>query len=539
MRKHELLKIMDSELMDKLFGFCYTRTSDSYEAQELCSDIVYALIKAASGEGEIKELYPFIWRVARNVYADFCEKRRKQKECMYQGDAEELLLTLVTEEDDDDEEILRAVYRRISFLTKAYREVMISYYLDGLSVAEIAKRQKTSEVAIRQRLFSARKKIKSEVEEMTDNSKPMALKKIEFEMWGTGNPSWGDPWETCGRQFSKHILWICKKSAKSATEIAEELNVPTVYVEEELDILTRGVNGEYGLLRRLDNGRYAINLVLFDEKEMEEANQIYMEYLPLLGETVARFMEEKKGQYLMLPYLNKKVDFNLILWQQMHFISHIFSKQVANVLKEKYFVNMKEANRQFSVYGYVDSGKCYGGGCDDIWAENICGYSKVFFSNIYITRIHQHFHCGHNISQDAQLQLAIRAIDGLSIDSLTEQEKEQAAKAVECGYLRKEGGVLYTKILVGEGANENRAYELTKELSNGYFDEEAEVVAEKIAKFIKRVLPEHLLPEWGFANALASLPVLDALVEVFIKKGLLVPPEDGVGAEGCWMVVEK
>ena len=83
MRKHELLKIMDSELMDKLFGFCYARTNDSYEAQELCSDIVYALVKAASGEGDIKELYPFVWRVARNVYADFCEKRRKQKESMY------------------------------------------------------------------------------------------------------------------------------------------------------------------------------------------------------------------------------------------------------------------------------------------------------------------------------------------------------------------------------------------------------------------------------------------------------------------------
>ena len=539
MRKHELLKIMDSELMDKLFGFCYARTNDSYEAQELCSDIVYALVKAASGEGDIKELYPFVWRVARNVYADFCEKRRKQKESMYQGDAEELLLTLATEEDDDDQELLRAVYRRISFLTKAYREVMILYYLDGLSIAEIAKRQKTSEVAIRQRLFSARKKIKSEVEEMTDNQKPMVLEKMEYEIWGTGSPSWGDPRDSCSRQLSRHIVWLCRKSAKSATEIAEELNVPTIYVEEELEILRRGENGEYGLLRRLENGKYIINFVLLGKDEMEEANRLYTECLPMIGDIVLQYVEKKKETYLAFPYLNKKVDFNLILWQQIHTIAHAFSHTVAKILKKKYFAGVEEVNRKFSVFGYVDNGMYYGVGWDDIHAKNICEYSKVTFANIYSNRIKKHFDCWHNVSMDEQLQLTIRAINGLVVESLSEAEKEQAAKAIECGYLYRDGKVLYTKILVVPMNVAHETFKLSRELSEGYFEEHAERVAEKIAKFIKKVLPEHLLPEWGFANELASMPVLDALVEILIEKGVLVPPEDGIGAEGCWMFVEK
>jgi len=68
---------------------------------------------------------------------------------------------------------------------------------------------------------------------------------------------------------------------------------------------------------------------------------------------------------------------------------------------------------------------------------------------------------------------------------------------------------------------------------------DAEIVAEKMAKFIKKNLPEHLLPEWSYANILANLPTTDALVELLIEKGLLVPPEDGIGAEGCWMFVEE
>ena len=169
MKKQELLKQFDDDLLDKLFGFCYARTNDSYEAQELCSDIIFALVKVAHTDGEITNLYSFIWRVARNVYADFSNNRRRYADTFYDGDADEILQFVPDEEQkDDSDELLNSVYRRIAFLTKAYREVMIMYYIDGLSTAEIAKQQNTSEGAVRQRLFSARQKIKSEVEEMAE-----------------------------------------------------------------------------------------------------------------------------------------------------------------------------------------------------------------------------------------------------------------------------------------------------------------------------------------------------------------------------------
>ena len=181
MKKRDLLNFFDENLLDKLFGFCYARTNDSYEAEELCSDIIYALVNAANRDGEIENVYPFIWKVARNVYADFSEKRRKQIDATCEG-AEEILLGTAEEDvSDDTAELLTSVYRRIAFLTKAYREVMIMFYIDGLSTAQIAKKQGTSEGAVRQRLFSARQKIKSEVEEMTETYyKPVALDKIKF-----------------------------------------------------------------------------------------------------------------------------------------------------------------------------------------------------------------------------------------------------------------------------------------------------------------------------------------------------------------------
>jgi len=541
MKKQNLLNFFDDDLLDKLFGFCYARTNDSYEAEELCSDIIYALVKAAHTDGDVESVYPFIWKVARNVYADFSNNRRKRAETVYEGDSEEILLGVAVDDTPDDSEaLLTSVYRRIAFLTKAYREVMIMFYIDGLSTAQIAKAQGTSEGAVRQRLFSARQKIKSEVEEMGETyNKPVALDKIDYVIWGNGTPGWGDPRNVCVRMFSNHIIWLCHKKPMSASEIAEELNVPTVYVEEELEILRRGENGKYGLLRRLENGKYALNFILLDRDVFEQANAIYTEQLPKICETISDYINAHKAEYLAFPYLNKKVDMNLILWQQVFHIADAFQYCVECTLKKNHFADVEKTDRPFSVFGYVDNGKYYGYGWDGVVAQNVCGFSNVKLDNIYITRIKKHFDCGLNVSNDPQIQLALRAIEGLDITSLSETEKEHAAKAIACGYLYRDGDMLYTKILVNALSDRSRLFDISNALQNGYFDADAEIVAAKVAELIKKSVPDYLLGEWRFANNLANLPILDAVVECLIEKGVLTPPEDGIGAEGCWMSVEK
>ncbi|MGM9625495.1 MAG: RNA polymerase sigma factor [Eubacteriales bacterium] len=541
MKKQELLQFIDDDLMDRLFGFCYARTNNSYEAQDLCSDIIYALLQAAQKDGEITNPNAFIWRVARNVYAAFSDNRKKHADAFYDGDADEVLRTIADDEPDDDrDDMLRAVHRRIAFLTKAYRDVMIMYYIDGLTTAEIARHQNTSEGAVRQRLFSAREKIKNEVKEMNETyNRPTALDKIDYVIWGNGSPGWGDPRSVCSRMFSKHIIWLCKKKPMRAAEIAEELNVPTVYVEEELEILTNGENGKYGLLRRLDNGRYAVNFILLDKDVMEIANALYTERFPTICDILSDFIEKHKQAYLSFPYLNHKVDLNLVLWQQIYTMSHAVSDNFEKILAEKYFSQYKKPDRPFSVFGYVDNGNYYGAGWDGVQASNICGFSEIHLDNIYITRIKKHFDCGLNVSNDPIIQMALRAINGLELSELSEADKEYAAKAIGCGYLYREENMVYTKILVCSMQDIDRVFDISMELYHGYFEKDAEIAAEKVAALIKKSVPEYLLGEWELANSLAGLPVIDAVVEALIEKGILTPPENGIGAEGCWMSVCK
>lgn len=39
---------------------------------------MFERIKAADTDGKIANLYPFVWRVAQNVYADFFDRRRRR-----------------------------------------------------------------------------------------------------------------------------------------------------------------------------------------------------------------------------------------------------------------------------------------------------------------------------------------------------------------------------------------------------------------------------------------------------------------------------
>ena len=486
-------------------------------------------------------MHAFLWRVARNVYADYANHRRKYAETVYTGDPEEILLGIAEEEyAEDTTELLTSVYRRMAFLTKAYRDVMIRFYIDGLSTAQIAKEQGTSEGAVRQRLFSARQKIKSEVEKMADtNTKPVALDKINFVFCGTGDPHWGDPRHVCTRTLSKHIVWLCRKKPMRVFEIAEELNVPTLYVEEEVEILCRGENGVYGLLRRLDNGKYAINFILLDKDVFEKASALYVEKLPKICDIISKYVEEHKAEYLVFPYLNKRVDMNLILWQQVYEIANAFCYCVTWTLEKNYFSALSLPDRPFGVYGYVDNVALFYSSWDGVAAQNVCGFSNVQVENITANRIHRHFDCGLNVSKEPKIQLALRAIDGLSIAALSESEKEHAAKAIECGYLYREGDMLYTKILVSALSDKDRLFAISRALHNGYFDADAESVAEQIAALIREAVPEYLLGEWRFANTLAALPVRNAVVDCLIEKGVLTPTKDGIGAEGCWMSVEN
>ena len=75
MKADETNKMLsDKSFLDKLYGFAYKRCSTSHDAEDLCSDIILAILRSVQRGKSIDNFYAFARTVAHHVYADFCEK---------------------------------------------------------------------------------------------------------------------------------------------------------------------------------------------------------------------------------------------------------------------------------------------------------------------------------------------------------------------------------------------------------------------------------------------------------------------------------
>jgi RNA polymerase sigma factor (sigma-70 family) len=548
MEANEILKLIgDKEFLDKIYQFSYRRCNTSYEAEDLCSDIILAVISAVHNQESIENFYGFVWTIARRVYADYSEKRNQASKTVSIENGDLLLAAKENEidsfiEEAAEQEQIKKIFAEISFLSKAYREVMVLYYLDEMKVKDIALKLGINETTVKQRLFSARNTVRKEVESMDERN--LSLKPIRLAIVGTGNPIGNDPRTKADRVLSQNLIYLCKDKAKSAKELSEELSVPMPYIEDELEIQVYGENGKYGMLRKLDNGKYITNILLVDYSEYDEANKIYEKYLDEYIPILKANFEKQKKDILLFPYLSEQSDATFIMWALISRTIWDFEKRVKEVIGKNYFSDVEPVKREFTTVATAfrdDMNPNFGFyGCDGIQSNSVWKYRYVHFSNIYGARKEKHFACDHNITNDDKLLLTLKALDGtLSIDELSDTEKEVAAKAIECGHIRKCGKILLPKIIAYEKKLDKAFHNMSIAL-NENTEALVERIAKELAEFMRKNIPEHLINEYEYyTGCIAGVRFLHETIEACIKERLLCEPENKIGAEGVLMVIEK
>lgn len=463
MKTEEAVQYLDNkEFLDALFGYAYKRCSSSHEAEDLCSDIIVTLLKSIRRQTNINNFYSFAWTIAHRVYADFSKGRKRRSSQTIMAEFTDCQLNNQIDpidefiNSDHEANAIHRIKREIAFLSKIYRDVMIMYYLDEMKTSDIAHTLGILETTVKQRLFSARNTIRKEVEKM--DSTNLTLKPVQLIFVGTGKPVGNDPSHKAERIFSQNLVYLCKDTARSAKELSELLHVPMPFIEEELEIQCRGENGQYGLLKKLVNNKYISNFIMINAADFSHIHEVYSQYTSELSTRVENYLNSNKQKILDFPFLSNQVDLQFIAWSLISRMIWAFEKKIGQRLSEKYFANIDICQREFYTFGFAfkENDKIEIGfyGCDGIDALHIGGYRSIFAANIYGRRIERHFHCGHNISQDPLMMMTINAIGGLAVDTLTEEEKEVAAKAIEAGYLKKEATKLYPKILVIDAKDE-------------------------------------------------------------------------------------
>ena len=228
--------------IEKIFYFCLKKTGDKDEAEELMQDIAVNILTALNSGMVPAGFSAWVWQIARNRYARWAKNKRICRERFTGDQIEEMELADESSNILDEmveREQLSLLRRELAFIKSEYREIVVAYYLENISVRKISERLSLSVSAVQQRLHRARNILK----EGMDMAREFGVRSYKPEEVYFSNScstfgDFGQPWTILNHGMYKNIFLEAYGNPSTAEELSLELGIALPYMEEELEYLT-------------------------------------------------------------------------------------------------------------------------------------------------------------------------------------------------------------------------------------------------------------------------------------------------------------
>ncbi len=172
-RKKEFEKIYDAHV-EKIFRFVYLKVSSKDDAEDITSRVFIKTWDSFSKDDSLKNPKAFLYKVARNLVIDYYRKNRdnSKKEDTFKKEVPLENIVVSDKEMRADERALlnseiEGVKRALSRINEDYQNIIILYYLNELTTAEIAelleKPESSIRVLIHRAVTALRKEMKNKV----------------------------------------------------------------------------------------------------------------------------------------------------------------------------------------------------------------------------------------------------------------------------------------------------------------------------------------------------------------------------------------
>lgn len=153
-----------NELLPKVYGFVFTRTSKREVAEDLSHDVFIKLIEKIDSFDESKGVFVvWFWQVVRRMLIDFYRKKQEVPFSRFEPDAVEAMAVDDRAPNVDD----RLQYEKVSLFLKTMgddeQELFELRWVAEMSYREIAKVTGKSEGALRVAAVRIKAKIKKEL----------------------------------------------------------------------------------------------------------------------------------------------------------------------------------------------------------------------------------------------------------------------------------------------------------------------------------------------------------------------------------------
>ena len=264
MKTNEILKLIsENELLDKIYQFSYHRCNTSFEAEDLCSDIVLAVISAIHKQERIENLYAFVWTVARRAYADYCEKRSAERRVISIENSD---LMLVSKE-NEIEEIINDISKINDIKFDWLEAEFVNFKKSGNNWSVTVKKEKVpkapKEKKDKKSVFSWKKKSEKDIAEKEE--------KIKEET------------ET----VKEEIKPVVEDEEVALVETTDETSVIEEKQEEKVEEIQQEPSSK-------ETDEKVEEIPPFEEETVEEKVEETIEELPAFVETKEDVIEEKE-----------------------------------------------------------------------------------------------------------------------------------------------------------------------------------------------------------------------------------------------------
>lgn len=266
--------------IEKIYGYAVKRTFSRDEADELAQEILYTALKELPKLKNEKSFEPWLWGIANNMTKTFRRNMGKQR-AIYSYDTLEDLY-IYDDYDFIDNEIYEHLREKIAMLSSIYRDIIILYYYDSLSVKQISAKLGIPEGTVTWRLSEGRSKLKKECMDMNET----ALRPVNLQIRISGNGNYNGttipfPHTYIQDALSQNILYYGYLKPRTVEELAKFCGVPAYYIEDSIsNLLYREAISEPS------KGKYRTAFIIYNDEVDRYIYKARSLFDPLLDEFV-------------------------------------------------------------------------------------------------------------------------------------------------------------------------------------------------------------------------------------------------------------
>ncbi len=333
----------------KILGFAYSKTHNSFHAEDLAQEILCSLADSLKKHETIADLDGYVYTVSCHVWSKFLHNNKKHWNNLDIDALIELQNEQNIEEEFANAQLIERLKTEIAYLSALHRQITLLFYYENKTGDEIASLLNIPHSTVRWHLTEIRKKLKAGIE-MEENLsyKPKRLY--------CGIDGWANDMNMRGigrNPLVDNICIACYGTALTIEELSRTLRVAAAYIEPLVNDL---LYMDY--LKTVGKNKYRTNFFISTRRhELLTAKYKFHNIAPYAEKIISAFRVHL-DEVCDIGFTGSNLDRDFLLWALIPLsLQNWYYRSLGEVLNKNH-IQIDTPKRKDGTQHWVSAGFC-------------------------------------------------------------------------------------------------------------------------------------------------------------------------------------